>query len=176
MHSQALADRITRMERENLMLKRVVLVALVLMVAALLMGQTTLPEEIVARKFTVVDDEGNPRVVLTGSGDVYGLVVLDDNEKPRSALLMTRDVPELVMFGPEEHKLVTMQGTPRRVFLALRRAEQPRIDVMLSADDNYSMLATCNSDGKTSSALGTHSGAGFIELYDTNGDIVLTQP
>jgi len=171
-----LMERVARLERQNLMLRRVLLSALVLVAAVLLMGQVTLPEEVLARKFTVVDDEGNSRIVLGGSAELYGVIVMDESEQPRAVLMMAGENPEMRMYAADERKLVTLQAAPERTFLALSHAATDKVEALLSADANLSMVATCNSEGKARSAVGTRDGAGFIELWDTNGTKVLTQP
>ncbi len=87
---EGIEERLERLERENLRLKRVGTVVLVFALALVLMGQVGSSRVISAQYFVVTDAAGKRRALLgtTDTGDP-SLMLLDRDGEPRASVLVT---------------------------------------------------------------------------------------
>ncbi len=107
-----------RLERQNRRLKMAGLIALLAVLSVVLMGQAeTVPDVIKAKRFIVVDDDGNERVLLGSTIRGYGLELFDYEGRIRMELLVddvldgAMDIEEYALerFLREEFKLRAAQ-------------------------------------------------------------------
>ncbi len=102
----AVTERLERLEKQNRRLKYVGAAALVLVSAAIHMGQAApVPETIEARRFLVIDTKGEPRAALGVTEGGPTLALNDADGKLRAALTVTEGGPALVLFDADGRSL-----------------------------------------------------------------------
>ena len=91
-------ERLTRLERKNRRLTLALVsvgTAAILAVAVGMAASEAVPDEVKARKFTLVDANGKVRAMLTVDKSGTGVSLLDENGKPRATLTVLNTVPDL---------------------------------------------------------------------------------
>jgi hypothetical protein len=123
---EALAQRVERVERENRRLKAIGSAAVILIGAILLLGATTskTPDEIRAKRFVLVDENGTqrgalgtsevPHEAIAGFGgkrpQVMGLTLYDANRRVRGGLYVTAGGGSKVILYDEGEQAVVRMG------------------------------------------------------------------
>lgn len=95
-------ERLEKLERQNLRMKQVGIVALVLAAAVVLMGQAPANRIVEAERFVLKDKGGNVRGSLAIFADGPGLELYDANQKLRVALGVLGDMPNLTLKDGKE--------------------------------------------------------------------------
>jgi hypothetical protein len=94
---EAIGERFTRLEREVRLWKRAATATMVLLVALIAFGPTTrmrearaadsVAKDLVVRSLTIVDEHGNPRIVLDSTKNTPRLRFSDEKGTTRAALV-----------------------------------------------------------------------------------------
>ena len=107
-----LEDRVERLELEHRRLKATGVVAVLAVGLVFLMGQAAgVPEEIKARRFSVVDANGMSRAILKVTTDGPGLILYDATSKARAGLVVLPDGPELALFDANSNARAVLNVT-----------------------------------------------------------------
>ncbi|MHC4860297.1 MAG: hypothetical protein ACYTDY_09435 [Planctomycetota bacterium] len=102
MTAHDLADRLTRLERENRRLKRIGGVVLLGIVAVVAMGQAKRPEVhevLAAKQFILKDGDGNDRAMLYLQAEAAVLGLFDGEERAVVSLNAGKDGAAVATFG-----------------------------------------------------------------------------
>ncbi len=97
-----LVERLERVERQNRRMKRIGIAGFLCIGAVFLVGaQGNKPEvleEVRAKRFVVIDDNGRERTVLSATADACSFLMSDENGKPRVTLSATKTHMLLAFF------------------------------------------------------------------------------
>jgi len=166
MDTEQLEQRLARIERQNLFLKRAGAGALVLVwlaVALSLLAGVLRDDRVEANQFTLADDEGNPRAIWAhGAGDGYYLIFYDRQQRERAVFGVTHEGrPVLGIMGTDEKARlafeVDLEGDPQlglfdddrklRAALKVSGGEQPKLS-LLDANQTHRAVVQLNRYGE----------------------------
>lgn len=174
---ETVAQRLTRVEKQNRNLKRVLCAVILLMGAALLLGQAEPNHVVEAQKFVLLDAEGKERAVLD-SNEQGGanLVLVDAKGKQRVNLGMTQSDTLLSLLDSNE-KVRAMLGTDSAhgTFLAINNANGRKRALFI--DDKKGVgLSFFGPGEKASTSLGEDASGSALVLRrpDLTEGIVLS--
>lgn len=109
----ALANRVETLEKNARRWKSIAALFVVGLVVAGAVGAADRPKETVARKFTVIDSRGKPRIVMDATGPNAEINLFDQAGEKRATLGSNKDgSPFLVMFDQEQRQRIRAMILP----------------------------------------------------------------
>jgi hypothetical protein len=177
---QAIMHRIENVERENVRLKQLGCLLLVLMGVAVLGSRIPPFDTIEANKLILRDRRGRLRVGLTPDA---GLVLLDHKQRPRVELSAIHDSAALKLFDPTRQRRVELTEVSDGAVLAISDcSEHPRVTLLgvsqdgpsLSmVDGNGATTMAVSSDGPNLVLLDSKQGRGTLEVTQDGPHLIL---
>ena len=167
-------ERLTKLERKNRRLTLGIVLAGLATSLAAAVGMAApgiVPDEVKARKFILVDDDGKGRASLYMSEDGAGLSLLDANGMTRVLLVASENGPGLFMFsesGKPSVNLTTRKNAP--VSLGLL-GENSTSSATLEASERGAAVAIWYNRGKEHAEFGVNNETGIptLRLFDAKG-------
>lgn len=187
---EVLEARVKRLEQENRAIKRGALLALLLAVGAVFMGQTQeskVSDAIRTRKLVVVDEAERARFVLTVSAEGPALHFSDEAGNSRLVLAVTKEGPGLALADEAGHVRASLsamdEGVPalilsdeagqERVGITTRK-EGPSIALVDEAGFSATLGATSLVTPKTGAT--TKRSAASLVLFDSQNNVIWDAP
>lgn len=150
---QVIARRVDRLERQNLWLRRVLFLAVLVPGAAMLLAtQQSVPQRVEAESFVVKDATGRTLAVLGRHGEYHGLNLYDARGRLAASLARDRD------------------GTS----LALK--DERGSSATISAANTAAGVAVSYPGDEVGAALGVKEGGPDLTLRDRQGKVVFHRP
>jgi hypothetical protein len=168
---ESLGERLSRVERQNRLLRAAVILVVAVFAAMVCMGQVGVPEVVGARRFQMVDEQGRVRADIGMVDDNPVLYAYDEEGEARLGL-------GLSMFGDPRLGLFNEKGDPCAV-LSLGTSG-PSLNFMdgngkpnaaLEVWDGDSRLDLCDAEGKPRVSLDTSEDKPGLNLYDAAGEL-----
>jgi hypothetical protein len=160
-------------ELENLRLKQIGALLLILMGTAVLASRMPPFDTIEANKLILRDGRGRLRVGLTPDA---GLVLLDHKQRPRVELSTFHDSAALKLFDPTRQRRVELTEVSDGAVLAISDcSEHPRVALLGVSQDGPSLSLV---DGNGATTMGVSSDGPNLVLLDSKqgrGTLEVTQ-
>ena len=138
--------------------------------AAFLLWTWARPTEVRARRFVLVDEEGQERATLSVDRHGPALRLLDRKGNLRVVLAVDKDGPGLDLFDEKDNLSVVLGSNSDGVVLALAD-EEGKSGASLVAIKEGSGLRLADKNGRTRARLATNNKAGpGLNLFDEEGN------
>lgn len=169
---QSLADRVSRLERQNRFLLRLALLFLFATGAILVMGQgkaAKVPavkavKTLEAGKFVLQDGQGRRRAELGLFAERPSLVFYDASDKARISVGLDSEGAGLVLYDDQTRKTASLNSTPAGPVLTLFQEGAKRLNLSIAGQGPALGLIGKNGDAKA--ALGLTAGdSAFLHLF-----------
>jgi hypothetical protein len=169
-HAMATEDQVAALEREQAVMR-----------GKLRRLEKTLDaqrQEVEARKFVLVDENGSPRARLSVDKDGPRLSLLDENGKSRARLAVGKDGPRLSLRdanGKTRARLSVAEFSSGQPGLCLFD-ENGKERVMLDMTKDGLGLRLADGNGNTRAELALYKDRASMVLYDENEKVIWSTP
>lgn len=165
-----LESRIEALEKRNRVLSTGVVALVVLFAGFILAGAAAGPaDEVVARRLSIVDDDGISKaevLIVDGAG---GIVLRDSNGNRRAVLHAGPDVPSLAMYEGSGENPVAVLGIAEDLPSLLLTDTSGNLRVKVTVDEEVAGFGVYSIAGENQVWAGTGSTGSNVVLSDESG-------
>ena len=173
--TEALAERLSRLEAQHRRLKRTALVGAVTVMSAFLLGQAGRQKTVEATRFVLRDTSGRYRGELAMRGNEPGLQLFDAEGKPRVLLKATNVGGSLNMYD-RSGRAAALRTEGSDHYLCLWHTSGSKAQVWLGLSDKGPEIRFVDTGGMKCAAIEVGGQSCQMKLYDKKMKSLFTAP